>query len=522
MGSQTRGAIAAGHPKTAEAGVEILRQGGNVFDAVVASALAACVAEPTLTSLGGGGFLLAHTADNRNTLFDFFAQTPRQSPTEPGDFFPVDVNFGNVAQEFHIGLGSIAVPGMAKGLLHVHQQLGRLPLKVVAAPAIHYARAGVVVNEFQSYCFKILTAILQQCPQLQPLCVPNGMPLAPGATFQLPALADALEYLVEEGIRGFYEGDIAQQLVKDCQAGGGYLTLEDLREYQVIERSPLSTSYRGNTLLTNPPPSSGGSLIAFSLALLEQVEMGAIAFGSATHVRLLTEVMSLTNQARTDGYDSHLYTPDVAQTFLATEHLQPYANTLLGAVNKWGSTTHISAIDGEGNAASLTSSNGEGCGYSIPGTGIMLNNMLGEADLHPAGFHQWQPNVRISSMMAPTLVLRDRHPCLVLGSGGSNRIRTAILQVVSNLFDFGMSIEAAVASPRLHWENHVLSLEPGFELPPEGFLQDPERDQLSPWEEQNMFFGGVHAVGLEADGTLTGSGDRRRNGVLAITTPERA
>lgn len=521
MGNR-RGAIAAGNPKTAAAGMEMLDAGGNVFDAVVAAALAACVVESTLTSLGGGGFLLAHTHTNENILFDFFAHTPRQS-APAADFFPVMVNFGTVTQEFHIGMGAIAVPGMVKGLLHVHRRLGRLPLAVIAEPAIHYARNGFTLNDFQSYCFQILSPILAQCPELGPVVVPAGHPLPPGATLRLPMLADTLDYLVQAGAHGFYAGELAQQLVRDCQERGGHLTLADLAAYRVIERSPLTTTYRQHTLLTNPPPSSGGTLIAFALALLETIDVAALEFGSLPHLTQLATVMHLTNQARADGYDRYLYHPDIAAKFLGPDHLQPYRCQLTGATNKWGSTTHISAIDAEGNAASLTSSNGEGSGYSIPGTGMMLNNMLGEADLHPGGFHQWSEDVRISSMMAPTMVLGAGQapgspapkPELVLGSGGSNRIRTAILQVISNLLDFHLSITDAVESPRLHWENGVFSLEPGFEVPTPLPPHFPFDGTVTQWEARNMFFGGVHAVGMDASGALHGCGDPRRGGAIA-------
>ncbi|MEO1146446.1 MAG: gamma-glutamyltransferase [Cyanobacteria bacterium J06638_22] len=522
MMGMRRGAIAAGNPKTAEAGMDILNQGGNVFDAVVAAALAATVVEMTLTSLGGGGFLLAHTQTNENILFDFFAHTPRQKTLSP-EFFPVEVNFGTVSQEFHVGLGSVAIPGMVKGLLHVHQRLGRLPLEAIAAPAIHYARTGFTLNAFQSYCFKILCPILAQCPDIGPRVVPDGQPLPPGTQLRLPLMVDTLEFLVQEGARGFYEGELAQRMVNDSQERGGHLTLADLAAYQVIERSPLSTTYHHHTLLTNPPPSSGGTLIAFSLALLESLNISTLGFGTLPHLTQLAEAMRLTNQARAAGYDGQLYHPDIAQRFLAPDHLRSYLCELTGVANKWGSTTHISALDAEGNAASLTSSNGEGSGYSIPGTGVMLNNMLGEADLHPNGFHQWDEDVRISSMMAPTMVLgngqkngsRPHKPKLVLGSGGSNRIRTAILQVVSNLLDFRMSIDEAVASPRIHWENAVFNLEPGFSLPDPRPTHFPFDSKIMQWEERNMFFGGVHAVGMDADGTLYGSGDPRRGGAIA-------
>jgi gamma-glutamyltranspeptidase/glutathione hydrolase len=173
-------------------------------------------------------------------------------------------------------------------------------------------------------------------------------------------------------------------------------------------------------------------------------------------------------------------------------------------------------VDGEGNAASITTSNGEGSAYMIPGTGIMMNNMLGEEDLSPQGFHQWPLHQRMSSMMAPTLVLQDGQPHLVLGSGGSNRIRTAILQVMSNVLDFGMDIEAAVNAPRLHWERGALHLEPGYDQVAMEAQGITDSDDCTWWQGRNMFFGGVHAVAVGADGTLSGVGDGRRGGACVV------
>lgn len=308
--------------------------------------------------------------------------------------------------------------------------------------------------------------------------------------------------------------------MQDCQTHGGYLTQGDLAQYRVLERSPLALAYRGNTLLTNPPPSSGGALIAFTLALLEKGDWSQIPWGSPQHITALAQAMALTNTARRDGYDAHLHSADVAQRFLAPDHLQPYHHAFGNVLNKWGSTTHVSVLDREGNAASVTTSNGEGSAYVIPGTQIMLNNMLGEADLHPQGFHQWQPHQRISSMMAPTLVLEAGRPRLVLGSGGSNRIRTAIVQVVSNLLDFHLPLEEAVAAPRLHWEQGTLHLEPGYEADSLGATGSPQLEPLletlCPWQQQNMFFGGVHAVARTADGGFSGAGDARRGGAMVM------
>ncbi len=516
------GSIAAGHAKTVEAGLEMFRLGGNAFDAAVAGVMASFVVEPTLTSPAGGGFLLAHPAAGRNILFDFFTQTPQQPNLSQVDFRPAVVNFGSVTQEFQIGLGSIAVPGAMGGLLHVHRRLGRLPLEAVAAPAIDYAKTGVEFTEFQDYCFQLLKPILLDNAGSRQLFAPDGALPVTGSLWKMPDLAESLAYLVEAGAAGFYQGDIAARLVQDCQNQGGHLTLNDLRDYQVIERSPLTVRYRNRTVLTNPLPSAGGTLIAFALKLLESADLSQVEFGDAQHVTLLARVMQLTNLARQDGFDAQLYAADLAEQFLSPQHLASYQQRLAQSAqphsqhsNKWGSTTHLSAIDSEGNAASVTTSNGEGSAYVIPETGIMTNNMLGEADLHPQGFHNWQPNLRISSMMAPTLILRDGQPEIALGSGGANRIRTAILQVISNLLDFEMSVEQAVNSPRVHWEAGVFNLEPGFERLTLDSNQFPFNETLELWSQQNMFFGGVHAV-TQAEQQFTGAGDPRRDGATGV------
>ncbi len=515
MSKKTRGTIAAGHQKTAQAGIEIFRLGGNAFDAAAAAILASFVTESALTSAAGGGFLLAHTNTNENILFDFFTQTPRQKKNKNNiNFYPVEVNYGDAIQEFHIGLGSMAVPGNLAGVFHVHKKLGRLPFKVVAEPAIYYARNGVEIEDFLYYCLTILKQIMISSREMHQVYMPHGALLQLGETFYMKDFAETLSYLADQGSREFYEGEIAQRLVKDCQDYGGYLTLEDLKNYQVIERKPLLINYRDNTFLTNPPPSSGGILIAFALELLLKVDLANIGFGTPRHLQILAQVMRLTNEARKDRYNTNIYQKDVDKIFLSAKHITQYQEQLSETVNKWGSTTHISVIDDEGNAASVTTSHGEGSGYVIPGTGIMVNNMLGEEDLNPHGFHQWQENVRISSMMAPTIVLKNNQPEIVLGSGGSNRIRTAILQVISNIIDFKMPVDAAVNSPRVHWENNVFNIEPGFS---EDAIKESlfTSDKLLLWQKKSMFFGGVHTVLENAEGVIEGVGDQRRSGASA-------
>jgi gamma-glutamyltranspeptidase / glutathione hydrolase len=507
---QHKGVVAAGHEHTAKAAEIILQAGGNAFDAIIAAHLAACVVEPVLSSLAGGGYLLAHTAGGKNILYDFFAQTPRDKrDRDDTDFFPISADFGTTTQEFHIGLGSIATPGTVKGLFNIHADLCNMPMPLIAEPAITLARDGVVMNAFQAYIFDIVKAIYLHSPTTRKIfgsIQGNQTLLQEGELLKQPELADSLDAIAREGEKLFYQGEIATAAARLCTANGGHLTEQDFHHYQTIKRSPLTVSYRQATLLTNPPPSSGGILIAFALKLLESLNLSQYRFGTAPYLALLASVQKMTNKARIDAFqdkdpDMHLLNP---------EYLADYQQHIKDRHFCSRGTTHISIIDKQGNIASLTTSNGEGCGHFIPGTGIMLNNMLGEEDINPQGFHHWPVNQRMTSMMAPGIVFLPDNRRIALGSGGSNRLRTAILQVLLNLIDFAMPLDQAVTRPRIHHEAGHLNVEGGFD-PAELKLLLQHFPDHKVWEEANLFFGGTHTVSTGKEGYAS-IGDPRRGG----------
>jgi gamma-glutamyltranspeptidase/glutathione hydrolase len=274
----------------------------------------------------------------------------------------------------------------------------------------------------------------------------------------------------------------------------------------VIEREPAKARYRGREILTNPPPSSGGILMAYSLDLLERI-------GRPGDLRALVEVIDRTNRERTEEFLTGLHAEGYLEHFMAQDALESAAH---GVKSKLGSTTHISVLDDEGGCASVTCSNGSGSGVIVPGTGMHLNNMLGEQDLNPLGFHRHDPGRRIPSMMAPTVVLREGRPEVALGSAGSNRIRSAIIQSILNVVDEGMEASDAVQRPRLHYENGVVEAEPGVDP---AALDALERDgwKVSRWRERNLYFGGAQAVKRDPEtGALSGGGDPRRGGVAVL------
>ena len=500
MKRSLKNAVACGHPQVTKAAVDILQAGGNAFDAVIAAGFSSAVAEPGLTSLGGGGFLLARTAKEEAILFDFFVDTPgRDSSAHEPHFLPVPIHFPGFTQIFNVGRGSVAVPGTLRGYLHVHKRLGQLPLAEVIAPAVKLARDGLVVNTAQAYFFHLLEPILTLTEAGQALYAPTDTCLKAGDHYSNPNLAYFLETLPQEGDRAFYEGELAQQIAHDMHSGQGLLTQADLAAYHVIERRPLAVHYRGYQLLTNPPPSFGGALVALSLQLLEAREARNLEFGSAEHLTLLVAAMEEVDKRRDAGYlDPSLFTPEELEASREQVRLAS------------GGTTHVSVCDAQGNVASMTTSNGEGSGYIVPGIGIMLNNMMGEDDLHPEGFHSAKPGLRVASMMSPSVLLQDGQPQLVVGSGGSKRIRTALLQVISNVVDFGMTVEQAIASPRLHWDGECVQLEPDFSDSVLEMLK--QRWAINRWPVRDVYFGGVHAVSPLGEGM----GDRRRGGHATV------
>jgi gamma-glutamyltranspeptidase/glutathione hydrolase len=493
---------ATGHREVSEAALTILHAGGNAFDAIIGAGFASAVAEPALTSLGGGGFLMVRTADGEARLFDFFADTPGRGLPEremEPHFVPVTVPFPGADQLFHTGRGSVAVPGNLKGFLHAHRRLGCLPLKEVLAPAIDLARNGVRLNHHQAYFLELLSPIVTLEQAGASIYAPRGELLGEGDSLVSPDLAAFLESLPVGGDRDFYEGELARRIARDMREGQGLLTLEDLARYEVIERRPLEVDYRGYRLLTNPPPSFGGSLLALSLRLLEKAEWTRDDIGTARHALSLLSVMEDVHTLRESGC-------------MGPEDLSAEDGERIGErVRRFSrGTTHLSVSDAQGNVASMTVSNGEGSGYIVPGTGVMLNNMLGEDDLHPDGFHASPPGQRVASMMSPSLLLEEDEVRLALGSGGSKRIRTALLQVIALVVDFGLELRAAVEHPRLHWDGEQVQVEPGFDLAAVEALRD--RRPTNEWDCLDVYFGGVHAVAPRGEG----AGDPRRGGYASV------
>ncbi len=491
------GVVAAGHPASADAGASALRDGGNAVDAAVAAMLASVTCEPLLTGLAAGGYLLAVPPGGEPALLDFFVEAPGRGsgdrPRPPAEMISVPVSFGDAVQEFHVGAASAAAYGFPAGVCEAARRFCRLPLERLTAPAARLARDGVRINRPQAYVIEILKGTIDTTPEAAALFAPGGRLLGAGDVLRQPDLADALERLGAEGASPFYVGDIGRAVTDWVQERGGLLGPADLAAYEVIERSPLRVRYRGFEVAINPPPSAGGILIAHALSLLNLVPQRPDA------VRLV-EAMERSQRERTPEFLAGLDDPAFVEALVAR------------VGGRLGSTTHVAALDRDGWACSATCSNGSASGVVVPGTGMHLNNMLGERDLNPLGFHRHRPGRRMPSMMAPAVASRGGEPRLAVGSAGSNRIRSAVLQTIVRCVDDGLEAQAAVDAPRVHYEDGVVYAEPGIDveaLASAGWA-------VSRFRDLNLFFGGAQAAARDARGRFSGGGDPRRGGAAVV------
>ena len=440
-----RGAIAAGHPLTTEAGAGVLAAGGNAVDALVAAALAAFVTEGPLTGPTGGGFLLVHVG-GVTTMLDCFFAVPSSSL---GEMDEVVIDFADAStQTFHVGEGSVAVPGLLHGLTRVAEQFGSRLWADLVEPALELARIGVEPTAEQAFLHEILIPILQRSEAGRAV-------YGDAARVDTSRLVPTLEAIRDRG------SAVAAELLPELAA--------DLARYAPRELEPRRTRFCGADVLTVPSPSKGGAIVAEILRLLDSPEPAG-----------LVAIVAAVGQA---------YAGPVAPTRIT-------------------GTTHISVVDAAGNAAAFSSTLGSGSGVFRGGS--QLNNMLGELDV--IGEVERAPGERLPSMMTPTLVLAGDRPRLVVGSAGSVRLAGAIAQVAQRVVGTGQPVADAIAAPRVHVEGGVAHVEGGWADAEVEALERAGALEVVRWGGRNLFFGGVSAVETLADGSLAAAGDPRRGG----------
>ena len=460
--------VAAGHPATAAAGVEILAEGGSAADAAVAAGLASCVAETVMTGLLGGGhaiYLDAHTGVTRN--LDSFCTAPGLGePRREAELVHLDVPFGAELVHYAVGPASCAVPGVPAGLHALWQEHGRLPWSRLCEPGLRLAREGVPLPPAHAACLEMLAPVFTLREGAR-MYAPQGTLLRAGELLVQPGLATALEALADEGAASVYTGTIGKSLLALSQDRGGMLTRADLASYAAAWSEPVETAWLGLRFLTR----GGLSGVAPTLARLPRLR----ALPPAE--RLLALVAALDGAA---GPETH--------------------------------TTNLVAVDGDGSACVLTTSLGLGSGDWLPGLDLHLNSMLGETDLRHGPL---EPGDRMQSMMAPSLVLDERGLVLAIGAAGGTRLRTALVTVAAAILDEGVEPQQAVDEPRAHPAGALVNAEPGVDEDGLARLEASGRT-VRRWPERHHYFGGVSAIGRTGR-----AADPRRSGVALAAPPAR-
>ena len=532
-----------------EAGLEILRAGGNAVDAAVAVGYAEAVVNPCCGNIGGGGFITLHLADGRDRFLDFRETAP--AAATPAMF--LDAAGAVVRGESLFGYKAAGVPGTVLGLDTALRRYGTLPRAQVMAPAIRLARDGFVLDRGDTDILDAGASHFARDPALARIFLrPDGSALQPGDTLAQPDLARTLQRIADEGTDAFYHGDIPARVEAASRAGGGLLTAADFAAYAVTDTEPLRCSYRGYAILSAPPPSSGGATLCETLQILAGYDMAALGFHSAAAVHAIVEAL------RQAYLDRNTYLGDPAFVANPLDRLlsADYAAAIRANIpashagsskearpglppDEKAETTHYSVMDGAGNAASVTYTiNGLfGAYVAAPGTGFLLNDEMDDFTVKPGvpnmfGLVQGAANAiapgkRPLSSMAPTIVMHDGQPLLVLGSPGGSRIITTALQTILNVIDYGMQPQAAVDAPRIHhqWLPDEIAAEPLALSPDTRALLEAMGYKIvvqRPWGAAEIIERGAPTAGEAAQpdalrpGLLYGANDARRPAGAAV------
>jgi gamma-glutamyltranspeptidase / glutathione hydrolase len=502
-------AASAGTPYAAEAAAEVYRAGGNAADAAVAAAAAVSVTEPLLSSIGGGGFALVQDPDGDAELIDYYDAMPGKGL--PASAFGAGGNPQTVVLKYGAGVNStvggasVAVPGALRGWEALLERHGRLALAQTLAPAIRFARGGFRVCKTSAMWFQVAEEVLKLTEETQKNFFDGDRVYLEGEEMSFPELADTLEAIGQEGIELFYEGELARRLSSYILEMGGIITQRDLAEYEAVIRRPLTVAHGKGTVYTNGAPSAGGPTLAQMLRVVAGYDLAALS--GDDYARVLAGAMRVALHDREIAYVDGAENEIVAQRLTSEEYARKQRRRIFGSPH----TTHVSCVDTEGYVVSITATMGYGSGLVIPGTGIPMNNTLGEPELNPKGFHSLKPGERLISSMCPTIYSSEDDGLVALGSPGASRIPTAILQTLVNVLDFGMPLETAVLAPRFHAEGSLFAYEAGAPT------NDLDRyEQVLVYEEPSMYFGGVNAVRRTPEGNFEAAADTRRSGGVAF------
>ena len=528
------GMVVAAEPIAAEVGLEALQAGGSAVDAAVATAFALAVTYPVAGNIGGGGFMLYRPAEGRPAAYDFREIAPMGSSP---DMFLVDGEYDrSLHHNSHLAVG---VPGTVAGLHQAWSEHGRLPWRQLVQPAVQLARNGFVVSHALADSLAGVLPRMAPYPASVSQFSRDGQPYEAGDRLRQPELANTLELIGERGPDGFYRGRTAELVEQEMAANGGLITKADLAAYRSEKRQPVTGTYRGYGIVSMPPVSSGGVGLIQMLNILEGYDLTASGFGSAQTVHLIVEAMrrAYADRARYLGDPafnrrmpvSRLVSKSYAEQLRQTIRMDR-ASTSSPASFEWSAegeeTTHLSVVDADRHAVSLTYTLEQGYGSRIvvPGAGFLLNNEMGDFNPAPgmtdgAGLIGTTPNVaqgskRMLSSMTPTIVTKDDRLFMVTGSPGGRTIINTVLQTIINVVDFGMNIQEAVDAPRFHhqWLPDLMSYERNGLSPDTLEILEALGHRMT----ERPMQGAAQAIRFDPrDDILEGAPDRRREGSTA-------
>ncbi len=484
-------AIAAGHWLTAQVAEDVLKEGGNAFDAAVAAYLTMFFSEPAMASIGAGGFANIYEHTGRNYILDFFCQTPlTKNPTS--NFTKIEVDFGESMEYFYGGPSSMAVPGAPALIHYLVDHLGTMPLKELAEPAMQYSQEGIALTDFQAEDINLLKNVFGLQKAGRDIFFKDGKPKSTGDFLQMSAYADLLETFRREDRDWFYHGELSKKIINYSESNDGHLQALDFEKYQVKIRKPLHFAFQDLDVSVPDLPSMGGGLLYLFLTSLDKSSLiNALSF---EHIHALREAFAQCFQFMDD-------VKALDQKLSSSFQNRKQSDAQNGGTN---GTSHFNIVDKLGNAISLSTSIGEGCGWFIPDTNMQMNNMLGETALLPNGLESWLPDRRLNSMMSPTMVFKDQKPVFITGSGGSIRIPFSIGQLLFNKYKLGLDTTEAIHHPRIFENREKLYMEEGFDLKD----MNPQKS-VKIWKQLELLFGGTHSIDLQKQLAV---GDTRREG----------
>ncbi|HXA35186.1 MAG TPA: gamma-glutamyltransferase [Steroidobacteraceae bacterium] len=538
------GMVVTAQHLASDVGAAILRRGGNAVDAAVAVGYALAVTHPCCGNLGGGGFMMIHLADGRNTFINFREKAPLAARA---DMF-LDAQGNPDGEKSLTGYLAAGVPGTVLGLETARREYGTLPRSILMAASIRLAQRGFVLTRGDVDVLDAGAAEFRRQPNVAAVFLHQRAPFKPGERLIQKNLAATLRLISEGGTQAFYQGPIAEAVATASRAAGGLLTKQDFASYGVTESAPISCRYRGYTVLSAPPPSSGGVILCEMLQVLEAYPIKKLGFHSSDSVHLMTEAMRsayrdrntyLGDPAFIDNPTAWLLSAAHAEAIRArieADHATP--STTLGedaAPDEKATTTHYSVVDRRGNAVSVTYTINDDFGAKVIAgdTGFLLNDEMDDFTAKPGAPNQFglvqgkanaiAPGKRPLSSMTPTIVLKDDKPLLVVGSPGGSRITTTVLEIIVNVIDHGMTLQEAVDAPRIHhqWMPDTLAGEPfafsadtAKSLTQMGYHVVP----LEPWGSGNAAeaigiapadAAAAEALGFPRPGVLYGASDSR-------------